>query len=231
MKTGKPAAISILFLLITITIVAQPIVHPNSAMKSPETIVLNQIETGSGITTFYFTIENRVSNGYFCADRNIFIIYPDGSRSKLLRAEGIPACPEMHKFKESGEKLDFKLVFPALKQNTQWIDLVEECSSGCMFFYGITLDPVLNQQLDELFQKAEKATPEESVSLFRVLLDETDNKNSGIKGLLYLNIINASLEAGDKVGAAVWYKRLLESNAPRLSYYIKFLNDKGIKFQ
>ena len=37
-------------------------------------------------------------------------------------------------------------------------------------------------------------------------------------------------EAGDKVEAAVWYKRLLSSNAPRLKEFVKFLNDRGIKY-
>lgn len=230
MKPETGAIFILSFLLYSAMGLAQVIDHPNSAMKSPETLVINRIETGDGKTTVYLTLENRIKDGYFCADKNIFIIYPDGSRSKLVKAVGIPSCPEMHKFKEAGEKLDFTLVFPALKKDVQWIDLVEECSSGCMFFYGLTLDQGLNRQLEDLFLKAEKATSEESIGLFKSMIDETNGKNLGINGLLYINIIIASVEAGDKPGASVWYKRFLTSNSPRLSYYLKFLNDKGIRF-
>jgi hypothetical protein len=230
MNMKNIAVIFILWNLLSIKVLPQTFLNPNSALKSPKTLDVKKIEITPEKTIVSLTIENQIEGGYFCAEKSIFIIYPDGTRSKLLKADGIPTCPEMYKFKEIGEKLDFTLVFPALKNDVQWIDLVEECSSGCMFFYGLTLDAQMNTKIDDLFQNAEKATPEESIGLFKSMIDEIDNKNLGIEGLLYINIINASLEAGDKIGASVWYKRLLTSGAPRLSYYIKFLNDKGVKF-
>jgi len=48
--------------------------------------------------------------------------------------------------------------------------------------------------------------------------------------LLYINIINATVEEEDNVNTIVWYKRLALSNAPGLSQYLKYLNDKGIKY-
>jgi len=228
MKERKSTILALLFFATAVQ--AQVIDHPNCGMKSPNTLVIEKVETINGLSTFYCSVENQINDGYFCADKNIYIIYPDGSRSRLKKAEGIPVCPDMHKFKAIGEKLEFRLVFPALKENAQWIDLVEECSSDCMFFYGLTLDNELNKQLDDLFLKAEKATSEEYIGLFKAMIDQIDSKNLGIEGLLYINIINASLEAGDKVGASVWYTRLISSGAPRLSYYLKFLNDKGVKF-
>jgi hypothetical protein len=223
---------SVFFALIFLTaaIQAQVLDHPNCGMKSPNTLVIEKIETANGLSTFYCIVENQNKEGYFCADKNIFIIYPDGTRSKLKKAEGIPVCPDVYKFKAIGERLEFRLVFPALRKNEQWIDLVEECSSNCIYFYGLTLDKGLNKQLDELFLKAETATPEEYIGLFKAMIDQIDSKNLGIEGSLYINIIRASFEAGDKVGASVWYTRLISSGAPRLSYYLKYLNDKGVKF-
>jgi hypothetical protein len=209
---------------------AQVIDRPNQALKSPEPLSLQKIETAAGKTVFYFTLVNQVKDGYFCAEKNIFLVFPDGTRSKLIGADGIPVCPAYHKFSSPGERLDFKLVFSEIPADLKWLDLVEECESGCITFYGITLDRELNTRLDDLFQKAEKTTPEASIPLFKAMIDELDSRNLGIEGLLYLNIINASLEANDRIGAAVWYKRLLVSGAPRLSYYIKFLNDKGVRF-
>jgi hypothetical protein len=203
--------------------------QPNTGLKSPETIEIRKVELSSDKTLISFSLENLRADGYFCADKNISIIYPDGSKIKLLIAVGIPQCPKTYKFKSVGEKLQFTLEFPPLKTGTKWIDIVEECSGNCFWFYGITLDNELNKKLDEAFLLASKGDPGKTISLFRKVLESVSNQNLGIEGSLYINIINAAIEAGDKVEAAVWYKRLGSSHAPRVSEYIKYLNNRGIK--
>ena len=66
--------------------------------------------------------------------------------------------------------------------------------------------------------------------LFKNILDEIDSQNPGIEGLLYINLINAAVEDADIVNASVWYKRLAASHAPRKEQYIKYLNEKGIRY-
>jgi hypothetical protein len=117
-----------------------------------------------------------------------------------------------------------------LKPATEWIDIVEECASDCFHFYGITLNYDLNKRLDEAFILAASATPEKNLLMFRNILESVDDQNAGIEGTLYINVITAAVESGDKVEAAVWYKRLLSSGAPRVNQYVKYLNDRGIKF-
>lgn len=209
---------------------AQEISLPNSAMKSPETLVISSIEFSGGKTIVNMTVENRIEGGNFCADRNIFIIDQAGNRFKLIKAVNIPACPKTHNFRSIGEKLSFSLEFPPLNPGTGWIDIVEECNDNCFWFYGVTLDPALNKKLNEVFAAASSGKAEESISLFRKILEDIDRSNHGIEGLIYVNIINAATEAGDKVEASVWYKRLLTSGAPRVNYYVKYLNDRGIKY-
>jgi hypothetical protein len=209
---------------------AQVIIQPNYGLKSHETLEIRNIELTSITTTFYLSIENRIPNGNFCADKNIFMIYPDGSRSKLASSTGIPVCPDTYKFKTIGEKLDFILTFPPLKPDIKWVDLIEECSENCFWFYGVTLDSVLNKQLDDVFTMASVKKPSDNISPFKSILDSIDSQNLGIEGLLYINIINAAEEEADKVNAIVWYKRLASSGAPRLNQYLKYLNDKGIKY-
>jgi hypothetical protein len=225
-------SISVLFVF-TVGIVkmfSQTFNQPNIGLKSHETLEIRKIEITPGKTVVFFMIENRREDGNFCADKNIFIIYPDGSRSRLVNAVGIPQCPETYKFKSIGEKLGFTLTFPPLKSSTEWIDIVEECASNCFHFYGITLNNDLNKRLDEAFILAAKGDPGKTILLFRSLLESVDKQDPGIKGSLYINIISAAVEAGDKVEAAVWYKRLLSSRSPRLNAYVKFLNDRGIKY-
>jgi hypothetical protein len=224
----------LLFLLFGLTLFitgySQVIIQPNYGLKSHETLEIKKIETTSEATSFYMSIQNRIQGGSFCADKNIFIIYPDRSKSKLVSSGGIPVCPDIYKFRAPGEKLDFVLVFPPLKAGTGWIDLVEECSENCFSFYGVTLDSMLNKSLDDIFYKASIGKPADNIVLFKLILDSISGKNLGIEGSLYINIIEAAREDADNVNARVWYKRLTSSNAPRLQYYIKYLNNRGIKY-
>ena len=205
--------------------------QPNSALKSHETLEITKVEIGHGATTVFLSVENKRSEGgSFCADKKIYIIYPDGSRLKLTKANNIPVCPETYNFKSVGEKLQFTLEFPSLKPGTKWFDLIEDCTSNCFWFYGVTLDNELNKKLDEAFDLASKGLPADNINLFKNILDGIDNQDLGIEGLLYINIINAAIENADKVGAALWYKRMASSHAPRLNQYLKYLNDRGIKY-
>jgi len=230
MKLYQSGLIVILAGLLSSGLSAQGIIRPNQSLKSHETLEITEITMKAGLTLVSLVIENRISGGKFCADRNLYIIEPDGTRLKLKKATGIPACPDTYEFRGVGEKLKFTLEFPPLKTGTAWIDIVEECASDCFWFYGITLNNELNRKLDEVFLAASGNKPEENINLFKSILDQIDSQNPGIEGLLYINIINASLENSDKVGASVWYKRLAASEAPRLNQYIKYLNDLGIKY-
>jgi hypothetical protein len=209
---------------------SQIYVQPNFALKSHETLEISKVELTPEKTVLYMSVENRIAGGNFCADRNINIIYPGGGKIKLKKASGIPVCPDNYKFKIIGEKLQFTLEFSPLKPETKWIDIVEECASNCFWFYGVTLDNDLNKKLDDVFALASKGKPAENIALFKTLLDSIDRQDPGIEGLLYINIINAAAEDKDEVNKMLWYKRLVSSHAPRMSYYIKYLNDKGIKY-
>jgi len=228
----KKRFVFITAILISVPIISrsQSIIQPNYGLKSHETLEIKKIETTSEATSFYMSIQNRIQGGSFCADKNIFIIYPDRSKSKLVSSGGIPVCPDIYKFRAPGEKLDFVLVFPPLKAGTGWIDLVEECSENCFSFYGVTLDDELNKLLDDVFYKASNGKPSDNIILFKSVLDSIASQDLGIEGLLYINIINATVEEEDNVNTIVWYKRLALSNAPGLSQYLKYLNDKGIKY-
>jgi hypothetical protein len=208
---------------------SQTIIAPNYALKSHETLEIMKIETDSDATVFFMSIENRIEGGTFCADKDITIIYPDGTRSKITSSSGIPVCPAVHKFKSIGEKLDFTLSVPPLREGSEWIDLTENCSDNCFSFYGITLDPELNRKIDEAFEKADNS-PTEAMTAFINILEETDKNDAGCEGLLYINIINLVKKTGDLSGAEKWYERFKLSGAPRLSQYLKFLNDQGIRY-
>lgn len=222
--------LTLLFFLFTGFMQSQTIFKPNFSLKSHETLEIEKIELNTRSAVIYLTIENRIENGSFCADKNLFIVYPDGNRSKMTSSKGIPECPDTHKFKTIGERLEFTLTFPPLKPGTEWIDLIEDCSENCFSFYGITLDQNLNNRIEEAFSKNAVSDPVSAMNDFIRIIEDTDKKNLGSEALIYMNIINLALKAGNSGKAAEWYNRFKLSGAPRVSEYIKFLNNQGIKF-
>jgi hypothetical protein len=209
---------------------SQTFLQPNFGLKSHETLLINKIELSATEARFYMSIENRIKNGSFCADKNVFIVYPDGVRSKLVSAENIPVCPDSHKFTDPGEKLDFILTFPPVKKGTEWIDLVEDCSENCFSFYGITLDNDLNKKIDGAFFLEENDEPVKSMITMIDITEAVDKRNLGIEGFLYMSVIRLARVNGNEVKASQWYNRMKSSGAPRLQQYLKYLNDQGIKY-
>ncbi|MCX6326990.1 MAG: hypothetical protein NT144_10145 [Bacteroidia bacterium] len=227
----KALILSIISLTVNLsTIFSQFVTQPNYALKSHETLEISKVELTEENTVVFLTVENRINGGNFCADKNIFIIYPDGTRSKLTSSRSIPVCPETYKFKTLGEKLDFVLKFPPLNKGTEWIDLIEDCSENCFSFYGITLDDNLNKKIDDAFGLVENNEPAKALAGFINIAEETDNKNLGIEGLVYINIIKLARETGNTAKAAEWYNRLKSSGSPRFELYIKHLNTQGINY-
>jgi hypothetical protein len=224
--------ISVLFFFITgiISINSQTVIHPNFGLKSHETLEILKIVTTAQKTVIFLSIENRITGGYFCADKKISIIYPDGTLSKIISSKGIPVCPESYKFKSVGEKLNFELTFPLLKKDIQWIDLIEDCNDNCFSFFGVCLDNDLNRKIDEASLLAENKEPAKALMEFIKIGETMSNKNSAIEGLIYLNIIKLEKENGNNPEAAEWYNKLKSSVIPRSELYIKHLNSQGIIF-
>ena len=222
--------ISVLSVLITGLTDSQTYFSPNYSLKSHETLNITKVEVKPEGTFIHLSIENRIGKGTFCADKKIFIIFPDGQKSKLVSSSGIPVCPDTYKFKTIGEKLEFVLTFPRLKEKTEWIDLIEDCSENCFSFYGITLNTTLNRMIDDAFALVENNEQAKAIDSFINIAEVIDEKNYGIEGLLYINIIKLARETGDEIKAKSWYKRLLLSGAPRFMTYVRFLNDQGIKY-
>jgi hypothetical protein len=224
--------ISVLFLIVTgiANTYSQTYNHPNTGLRSHETLEISKVVSTTQETVIFLSVENRITGGYFCADKNIFIVYPDGTRSRLISSKGIPVCPEAYKFKTIGEKLDFELTFPPLKPGTRWIDLVEDCRENCFSFYGVCLNNDLNKMINDASVLAEKGEPAKASMDFIKIAYAIDGQNSGIEGLIYMNIIILTRETGNVQRAAEWYNKLKSSGVPKNELYIKHLNSQGILY-
>ena len=209
---------------------SQSFSQPNYALKSHETLEIGKIKITPGESVVYLTIENRIAGGEFCADKNIFIVYPDLTKVRLVSSSGIPACPATFKFKSVGEKIDFTLTFPPLREGTQWIDLIEDCQDNCFSFYGITLDDVINKKVNEAIGLAEEGKSTESIKLYKQLLGELKGMNHGMEGSLYSELIILLNKSGKKEEAKEWFGNLVSSDAPGKEKFIRNLRSRGIKF-
>ncbi len=221
--------IIIITLLISGRLSSQTIPNPNFGLKSHETLEIDKVEMTREKTVIHLTIENRIENGSFCADRKIYITDPDGNRIRLIRASGIPVCPDTYKFKQPGEKLGFTLTFPPLNGEPVWIDLKEECSENCFSFYGVVLDEFMNSRLDEAFSMADRGELLKAMDRF-VNISESAAKYNGIRALVYYNIIKLATETGNTVKAGEWYKKLNSISSRGGKIYIDQLNLQGIRY-
>jgi hypothetical protein len=230
MKVRTFISVLLFFAAGSTKLLSQTYNQPEIGLKSHETLEILKVEVTSEKTVVYLTIENRIAGGNFCADRNIYLIEPDGEKLKLKKASGIPACPDTYKFKKIGEKLPFTLEFPALKTGIKWIDIIEDCNNNCFSLYGITLNPLISTKMNEAFLQVEKGEKKEALAAFVDVLSILSVSDRGIEGAIYTDIISLSIETGDKAGAGEWYKKMLSANVPRLELYVKNLNSRGIKF-
>jgi hypothetical protein len=223
-----PISIMSFFAAGLVNIYSQTYTQPNIALKSHETLEISKVEINVQSTSVYLSIENRIAGGNFCADRNIYLICSDGSRLKLIKAVNIPVCPESYGFKSIGEKLQFTLEFPPIKPETKWIDIIEDCKENCFSFYGVCLDNDLNKMIDDASILAENSEPAKAMISFIKIADTANSRNSGIEGLIYINIIRLAKETANITKAAEWYTRLKMSGIPRCETYIRYLNSQGI---
>jgi len=208
---------------------AQVIPGPNYGLKSHETLEISRVEISREKTVVYLTIENRIQNGSFCADRNIFITDPSGTRYKLQKASGTPVCPKRHSFANPGERRDFSLTFPPLKGEPGCIDIKEECTENCFSFYGVVVDEYVNSRLDEAFSLAERGENLKAMDRF-IKYARNSVVNNGVRALVYYNIIKLATETGNTVKAAEWYKKLNSSSVKGGSVYIRQLDLQGVKY-
>jgi hypothetical protein len=228
---AKTCLTSIIFFLVMEThLGAQVFDNPAIGLKSHQTMEITKVERQQDKTLVYVSVENRINGGTFCADKNIFIVQPDGSKLKLEKASGIPNCPASHKFKRIGEVLEFTLAFPALQAGTGWFNLVEECSDNCFSVYGILLNNEFTARIDMASSYIDRGQVDTAISLYQSMINDATVREAGIVGSLYSDLISLMASKGYAASAADWYRKLVESDVPQKDLYLNNLNFRGIKY-
>jgi len=219
----KPIFLISLILLFAVRMFSQTIDQPNYGLKSHPTLEIESIVMAPGATTLFMVIENQSLDGTFCADKNIFIVLPNGKHLKIKSTEGIPRCPDTYVFKSFGEKMLFSLTFPPIPEGTRYIDLVEDCNDACFSFNSVILDPAINQKIDHAYSSLESKDPEKASMEFEALLPLFSDKKCSYTGAIYTNLIELSKATGDELKAQEWMEKLVNSDIPMKEKYIESL--------
>lgn len=218
------------FIISFVPALPQTFNKPATGLRSHETLEILKVDVSGNRTAVYLAVENRIKDGSFCADRNIYIISPDGTRLKLESAYNIPQCPEYYKFKSIGERLYFTLTFPALKPGTGWIDIIEDCNENCFRIYGILLNDDLTRGISEAVKMADNGQTDTAIKVYKGLIERAGKQDEGITASLYSDLVTLLVQKGYSAQASEWYLRLLSSELPHKQLYIDNLNSQGIKF-
>jgi hypothetical protein len=220
---NKKLFISLLFICVLVSLYPQTIARPNFALKSHPTLEIESVVLTGSSTTLFMAIENKSMDGTFCADKNIFIILPEGKRLKIKEARDIPRCPDSYVFKTFGEKLYFSLIFPALPKGTQWFDLIEDCDDACFSINSVIMDAGLNQKIDHAFSLLESGEREKASMEFERLLPDFSGKKCPYEGAIYWNLVQIARQMGDEKKAAGWLELLRNSDNPLKERFIENL--------
>ncbi len=226
----KTSSLLLLFLTIGFgKLVAQNLTNPNFAAGS-HPITVDKIVRNDTSLVIQITLENKLPNGYFCAEKKIVLNdLISGKKTEMNHAEGVPVCPEMYHFKWVGEKLQFSLYFPVLDTATRYVDLIEVCKENCLIINGLILDPKLNL----LINRGYDAYTHENLSL------ALESFQSAITfypdypyGFMYGNVIRILLEERNSKEAKRWAQKLKDSQISDKYSILRQLNEeKGFSIE
>lgn len=181
---------------------AQSIFEPNYALKNPMTLEIVNIELKDDVTLLNLSIENLAEGGYYCIDPLTYITTDKGEKIQLSELSGLPLCPEVYKFSRVGEIKYLTMRFPPVAKDTEWLDIIEECSDNCFAIYGLCLDIKLNTEINIAFRDIENGRMDAAISKFEEIKVSLKDKGNPILGSVYINLISLYEEKGNSARVA-----------------------------
>lgn len=216
-------------LLLAMPSAAQIFEQPNYSLTSHPTLEIISVERWEDQVVVNLSLKNERFSGSFCIDSNTVLRNSLGDvEYKLVSMDGIPACPDVYRFTSIGERIAFSLTFPAMPENTAYIDLIENCDDNCVDIRYILLDEDLNERLNEGFQLYEIGKPRASLQVFEDIMKTEYDGISPVFGTVYLYLISIHYELGSSKDARRVYQELRESNIIGREEFIKTAKETGI---
>jgi hypothetical protein len=203
--------------------------QPSFSLTSHPTLEILSVEKWEDQTVVNIRVKNQRISGSFCFDRESFLQNSLGSEAwKLTSMEGIPACPERHRFMAVGEVLDFSLFFPAIPDEIRYIDLVEKCNEACVSVKYILLDEEMNHKIREGFDLYEAGRPATSLKVFEDIMESGYDNYSPVFGTLFLYMMSIHYELGQSKEARRIFNELKDSDIVGRDEFINAARDTGL---
>ncbi len=227
MRTLFPGLLAIVFC--TVEGEAQVYEHPNFSLTSHPTLEISSAERWEDQMVLNLVLKNERYSASFCLDSNTVLVNSLGREEYgLVSMEGIPAGPEMYRFKSIGERISMHLVFEAVPDDVKYIDLVEKCDQNCVSVKYILLDEELNNRLREGIQLYELGRPEPALQVFKDIMDENYDGLSPVFGTIYLYLISIHYDLGQSREARNAFRELQESSILGRDEFIRTAREAGI---
>jgi len=219
--------LTLICVLFSMALHAQTIEKPNFAGTTHPSLNVDKIEMLATATVFYMTIENPGDNeDWFCADKNIYLQHPVTlQKYPITKSEGIPTCPDAHKFTKKGQKLSFKLYFGKIPASTNYINLIEDCNNYCFTIKGIITNTAFNNKVANAFTSyARKADAEAALFFEEAVILAPDYPY----GVIYFNLVKIYSETGNSEKLLEWYQKLSQSNVVDKAYYLDIIKTRKL---
>lgn len=138
----KRKIISLFLLIVALNTWAQTIIAPTYSKRDNISLRIDEIEKTPSYTIIKGVYENVMNYGW--ANINNTTYLKDCRTGKrigtIIKSEGLPISPNNHQFTKKNETIPFKFYFPAIGNDVEMIDMIEdEMSTSSFNFYGIAL--------------------------------------------------------------------------------------------
>lgn len=146
----------LLLLIIAFNTWAQTITAPTYSKRDNISIRIDEIEKTPSYTIIKGIYENVMNYGW--ANINNTTYLKDSRTGKrlgtIIKSEGLPVSPNKYQFTKEDEKVSFKFYFPAVGNDVEMIDMIEdEMSTSSFNFYGIALSNNIKREFSVKYNK------------------------------------------------------------------------------
>lgn len=138
----------LLLLVSTLRMWAQTIISPTYSRRDNTSLRINEVEKTTQYTIIKGVYENVMHYGWACINNTTYL--KDSKSGKkygtIIKSEGLPVSPAKYQFTKENESISFKFYFPAISDDIEMVDMIEDDTSTSAFnFYGVALKETVNR--------------------------------------------------------------------------------------
>lgn len=138
----------LLLLVSTLRTWAQTIVSPTYSRRDNISLRINEVERSTQYTVIKGVYENVMHYGWACINSTTYLRDSKSGKNigTIIKSEGLPVSPSKYQFTKENESISFKFYFPAISDDIDMVDMIEDGTSTSAFnFYGVALKDNVNR--------------------------------------------------------------------------------------